>query len=243
MWNWEYMGKSAAVQESWMMDINRIYKSWCMLRRSLCGIEHTCVNLQIHTTSIYTNLYIFCWYPSSKTLEQQQIYPCILNSTYTTPQYTTTDIYSVNIRHSTFLKWWSIHQRLTFKFILTRFFCCLITIELRDLINMQRNQMYASLFIYTIRHSKAVEWRILTVNLALKQVQKHNFWTKTEGDTADLLKSVISLSCLVQKICFWTRLKARLTGYIRHSTVLEWRHYPLYVYKINPPLNNIQMAD
>ena len=46
-----------------------------------------------------------------------------------------------------------------------------------------------------------------------KQVQKHDFWTRNEGDITDLNKSAISHSVLVQKICFWTCLKADGSGF------------------------------
>src|ERR1700735_146426 len=44
-------------------------------------------------------------------------------------------------------------------------------------------------------------------------VQKHDFWTRNEGDIADLNKSPISHSVLVQKLCFWTLLKADGSGF------------------------------
>ena len=66
----------------------------------------------IKTSSICTKFYIFCWHPPFKTFKWQQIHPYIINSTYTTPQYTVTYIYSVNIHHLTFPEWWSIHQRI-----------------------------------------------------------------------------------------------------------------------------------
>ena len=45
-----------------------------------------------------------------------------------------------------------------------------------------------------------------------KRVQKHDFWTRNEGDITDLNKSAISHSVLIQKLCFWTRLKADGSG-------------------------------
>ena len=46
-----------------------------------------------------------------------------------------------------------------------------------------------------------------------KQVQKHDFWTRNEGDMTDLHlhKSTISHSVLIQKLCFWTRLTCTRT--------------------------------
>ena len=46
-----------------------------------------------------------------------------------------------------------------------------------------------------------------------KQVQKHDFWIRNEGDITDLNKSAISHSVLIQKLCFWTRLKADRSGF------------------------------
>ena len=46
-----------------------------------------------------------------------------------------------------------------------------------------------------------------------KQVQKHDFWTRNEGDITDLNKSPISHSVLVQKLWFWTRFKADRSGF------------------------------
>ena len=46
-----------------------------------------------------------------------------------------------------------------------------------------------------------------------KRVQKHDFWTRNEGDMSDLNKSAISHSVLIHKLCFWTRLKAHGYGF------------------------------
>ena len=48
---------------------------------------------------------------------------------------------------------------------------------------------------------------------ALKQAQNHIFWTRTEADTADLIRSAVSPSVLAQKTCFWACFKAHMYGF------------------------------
>src|ERR1700761_1512986 len=76
-----------------------------------------------------------------------------------------------------------------------------------------------------------------------KRVQKHDFWTRNEGDMTDLNKSAISHSVLVQKLCFWTRNEGDMTDLnksaISHSVLVQklcfWSRLKAHGYGFHDP--------